>query len=455
MNLAAVGPVKRNSVSALVVVFVLTLAIVVDALLGQWKQEEKIITHDARSYYGYLPAYFIFDDLKVEKSDYQYDEGLYWLWTVPTQKGKKVFKMNCGVALMQTPFFFLGHQAAKLLDYPITGFSLPYRVFMLIGALFWFITGIWLLRSSLLKLGFSDPVTALTLFIIGAGTNVFFYATADPLMSHVYSFTLLSLSLYSLLRFIEAFNWKFLIVLSIAFGLLTLVRLSNAAFFLFIALVMWPVRDRLTMKKCILWCALLLLGFVIAWIPQIAYWKAVAGEYFVYSYGTEGFFFLDPMLKEGLVGFRRGWFIYTPLMLFAVLGFFIKSKRLEGLRAAVILFTCIHFYIVVSWWCWWYGGSYGQRAMIDVYPVLALPLALCIERVQEFRKLFRWPVYLLIGMLIALNLFQEFQYVHGGLHHDSMTAKAYRHQFGYLEKQPGVDSLLVYPNYGEALNGDR
>ncbi|MFN5355934.1 MAG: hypothetical protein ACK5CT_04905 [Bacteroidota bacterium] len=445
----------RNRYSIWAIAALIVTALLFDGVLGHWKQSEGVITHDARSYYGYLPAYFIFKDLKTEKSDYQYDEGKYWLWTVTTEKGKEVFKMNCGVALMESPFFLMAHQLAKKLGYPPTGFSLPYRVFILVGALFWFTLGLFLLRDLLLRLGFADMSTALTLLIIGAGTNLLFYATADALMSHVHSFFLVAAAVTLLLRFQQSPGLKTGLLFGLVFGLITLLRLSNAVFIVFVVLLVWPRKGNPRLANPLMLAAFMLLGIGVAWLPQLAYWKAVAGEYLVYSYGEEGFFFSDPMLKEGLIGFRRGWLVYTPLMILALIGLCVNDSRITALKPAIVALLIIHFYVVVSWWCWWYGGSYGQRAMIDIYPILAFPIALCVDRILHLRRSVVMGLGLLIVFLIGLNLFQMLQYVHGGLHHDAMTARGYLRQFGQLQKQAGIDSVLVYPDYDAALHGDR
>src|SRR5690606_4978484 len=54
---------------------------------------------------------------------------------------------------------------------------------------------------------------------------------------------------------------------------------------------------------------------------QMIYWKFVTGKLFVNSYVGEGFFFLKPKLIKGLFGFRKGWYLYTPLMFLATFGF--------------------------------------------------------------------------------------------------------------------------------------
>jgi hypothetical protein len=95
-----------------------------------------------------------------------------------------------------------------------------------------------------------------------------------------------------------------------------------------------------------------------------------------YSYGDEGFFFTNPQIINGLFSYRKGWLIYTPLMIFALLGILTLARRkFQQFFIPVLIFTVANIYVVYSWWCWWYGGSFGSRPMIDSYPLMAVALA--------------------------------------------------------------------------------
>jgi len=193
-----------------------------------------------------------------------------------------------------------------------------------------------------------------------------------------------------------------------------------------------------------------LFTFILPWIPQFIYWKFVTGSYLYYPYGEEGFFWLHPKIYYGLVGFRKGWLIYTPLMITTVLGIFLLKKRVPDLQKAIVFFIVLHIYIVFSWWCWWYGGSYGSRPMVDTYGILAIPAAIIIERITHLKK-WTYPIFI-AGFLffIWLNIFQIFQYVDRTLHYDSMTQELYFKQFGKLQKIDGFYEKLSPPDYEKA-----
>ncbi|MCB0545901.1 MAG: hypothetical protein KDC70_20400, partial [Saprospiraceae bacterium] len=101
----------------------------------------------------------------------------------------------------------------------------------------------------------------------------------------------------------------------------------------------------------------------------------VSGDWIVYSYQEQGFSWLKPHIRNGLFSYRAGWLIYTPVMGFALLGFITLARQYRQLFPATFLFTLLFIYIAFAWDIWWYGGSLGQRSMVQAYAVLALPLA--------------------------------------------------------------------------------
>jgi ribosomal protein L34 len=163
--------------------------------------------------------------------------------------------------------------------------------------------------------------------------------------------------------------------------------------------------------------AVVIFGFI-GILPQLLYWKFATGS-FVYDVGSK-WDFLTPHLQV-LFGWEKGWFIYTPVALFFVLGlFFVRDF---AFRKSVLWFCLLNIYVIISWHDWRYGGSYSCRALVQSYPVFALPLAAFIGKVERTK----WSVpFLLIGAyLIGVNIFQLVQCNHGIIHHADMNRKYY------------------------------
>jgi hypothetical protein len=111
----------------------------------------------------------------------------------------------------------------------------------------------------------------------------------------------------------------------------------------------------------------------------------------------------------------------------------------------------LNIYIVSSWWCWWYGGSFGLRAFIDMYALWAFPLAVMMEKILAFKNTIRYSFLSLISLFILLNLFQSVQYWRGALHWDGMNYALYKSQF--LNMNGVSPSTVEAPNYELAKQG--
>src|SRR6185436_10253555 len=112
---------------------------------------------------------------------------------------------------------------------------------------------------------------------------------------------------------------------------------------------------------------------ILIFLPQLFYWKHQTGSWFFNSYLNEHFYFNNPHVFYGLFSFRKGWLVYTPIMFFALAGLYTLFKTMKEFFYPVLILFLLYIYVAFSWWCWWYGGSYGQRALIDIYPFLAVP----------------------------------------------------------------------------------
>jgi hypothetical protein len=445
-----------RSTTAIIVVTLSAFAIVL--FLRLWEQRDRVIEHDVHGYYGFLPALFIYDDIRLEKSDYHEwsEQGdYYFFWPNLTPDGKKIIKYPVGLSVLYAPFFFIAHVIAPLVGAPATGFSAPYKVMLQVGALCYLFVGLLFLRAFLRRMGVGGTGLWVTLLLVGLGTNLLCYSSQSSTMPHLYGFFLVAALAWLTVRWNEGMELRFAFWLGVVLGLITLVRPTNGVVVLFVLLFglhrfadLVPHMQRLLRS----WPQLLLMAAitVLVWTPQFLYWHAITGKYIYYSYQDEGFFFTHPHLFEGLFGFRKGWLVYTPIMAFALAGFFFMKSRSANARIAILTVVALHIYITLSWWCWWYGGTFGQRSMIDLYPLLALPLAAFVDKVRTWSNVPRWSAAILASLLVGLNMFQTYQFEEGLLHYDALTFRAYIHHFGKVEPVEGFNELLDHPDYDRA-----
>ena len=113
-------------------VFICTLCIAI-FYCQEWKRLGQVgtLSYDVAGYYMYLPAAFIYDDLKsfsfqdtLESAEIHVGKH-HGRWQ---DNGGFVFQYTAGMAIQYLPFFAIGHAWAKSSkQYPSHGFSPPYQ----------------------------------------------------------------------------------------------------------------------------------------------------------------------------------------------------------------------------------------------------------------------------------------------------------------------------------------
>jgi hypothetical protein len=444
--------IKRNPLSILASVILIYLLCWQCYRIGSWKNQKAII-HDITSYYSYLPAVFIYSDLNF---DFRYtlpeNEPKDHLWV--NVRGDTVFqKMSVGLAYFYAPTFLIADAYARRhSEYNRNGFSKPYQMALALNTLFIGLLGLFCMLLLLRKF-FSDRISAITLLLIYAGTNLLYYISVAPGLSHAYSLFLLTLLTLICLQLYKNPKTTSFILIAIISGWIVLIRPTNIFLCLIPLLLLFSSASYDTLRKFIYHRAWLIpvfaFCFLIPWIPQILYWKHSVGSYFFYSYDQEGFFFQKSHFWDGLFGYRKGWFIYTPIMFIALLGLFIRSE-LNHLTRTTLLILLPFVFVVFSWWCWWYGGSFGSRVMVETYPFMALGLALFLRKISSGFWLLRIPIAGVLAFLVILNLNQIYQYSIGMMHWDSMTKEAYWGIFNKDLPPSNFQDLLEHPDYEKA-----
>lgn len=439
--------IKHNTLTKLTGIVIFLVVAVTQFNQAKWQDSNGVITGDVRGYYAYLPALFINDDLKLEDvSVYNKDKSTQ-IWFSEAKDGTRFIKFTSGMAIMYSPFFAAGHIYALNSNYEANGFSAPYKVALTIAALVYLILSLYFI-TKILRMYFSQLTTSLTLLILFLGSNYFHYLTGSMTYSHGYSFTLISVFMYSTLKWLSSQKLKWAILIGISSGLMVLIRPIDLLFILFIPLAQVSSFAELKARFNLFWnkkWQVLIMAFsaFLMLVPQLVYFKYISGNFIFYSYDDESFFFLQPEFIGAFFSYRNGWLLYSPLMIFAVIGLFI-SKSTQSFRAYTIMGFVLYSYVVVSWWCWWYVGV-GNRAFINLYPLLAITLAGFITWVSQRKGIFKFSFALIVLLGIILNLKQNAQVNKGAIHWDSMTKAAYWDSFGKEKPSQIFHSLLETP----------
>jgi hypothetical protein len=151
---------------------------------------------------------------------------------------------------------------------------------------------------------------------------------------------------------------------------------------------------------------------------------------------------------ESLFSYKKGWFVYVPIMFFAVLGIGLLRKRIPSFFIPIGVLILLMIYVQSSWWSWWFGGGFGLRAYIDIFGILALPLAATFAYATEHR--WRWLNYsypIVIALLILFHQLNTWQYIKNIIHYNGMNKEAYWNSFLRIKRPPEYWVSLTLPDY--------
>ncbi len=95
---------KKNKYST-IAISIIVLILVFQGLKLKHYSSNYIIRNDAVSYYAYLPAAFIYNDLSFKFVSDLPDDFPGDIWTHTSSNGKQTLKMTMGVAVLNLPFF--------------------------------------------------------------------------------------------------------------------------------------------------------------------------------------------------------------------------------------------------------------------------------------------------------------------------------------------------------------
>lgn len=443
----------------LIIGFAAIFIIAINIHYSYWSEPKKVFRADVLSYYAYLPAAIIHHDLEfnfVGGKAVEYNDR-FWLFNTPINKPAILTTM--GLSFLYLPFFLLAHLFALVFGYGADGFSTPYAFAIIFSSLFYVVLGLIFIKKVLLRY-YDKRTTSISLLLIVVATNLLYYTTFEAAFTHAYNFSLISIFIYLVIRWHEKSTIQNTVLIGALAGLITLIRPTNIIVLLL--LVLWDVNSWKDTKVRIMfflrsWQLVLIMitSFIIVWLPQFIYWKVIAGSFIYYSYGSEGgsFFFDNPQIINQLFSYRKGWLLYTPIMVFALLGIPLMRKRSKPFFLAITIYLVAMFYVLSSWWSWWFGGGFSIRSYVDFYGVLAIPLAAFIDWSLKSKLILKSAVFTTIVLLTCLNLFQTWQYKYGILHFQSMTKEVYWAVFLKTEQPDNFYRMIENPDTKKAMKG--
>lgn len=398
--------------------------------------KEYVISGDGLGYYAYLPAIFIDKNLNDLTHNPRYTNEV---------NNRTVIKYYSGTSLLILPFFTVAHTAASVFSYDQDGYSPPYQFMVAIASIFYLFLGLFCLVRLLALFKISDLHSAMAIVLILFGTNLLYYSVFVVSMSHVYSFSMISCFVLVIKKLLTSHQLKYLYFSAFLLGIIILIRPTNGIVLLLISALSSTQEEfrELVLVLIKRWYHLIfsfLIFFLLVCIQLLA-WHEQTGDFLIWSYSDEGFYFLKPQFLNVLFSFRKGLFIYTPLVFISLFGLTVIFKKSKFQFYSILFFLFVATYAISSWWNWYYGDSFGQRAFIDFYSIICLLLGILIE--NSFKRFRRRILLAILLACLSLNMIQSYQFYHKILHYYSMNAEKYRYVF-----------LKTSANYRNVLGGN-
>ncbi len=356
-----------------------------------------IVIVDPYEYYSYLPALFLDGDLSF------------------------VNKYPIGTPLMELPFFAAAHLLTLLFrPEAADGYSSLYHYAVGFSGIFYFAVGTSVLYRILYP-RFSKGSAALTCVLLSAGTFLPLYATRYAGFSHIFTYAAGCIWLGQTLRLCEdpesaapARNF----IYGVLSGLLILLRNVNAFFLVFYLLyglggAKGVFRNHLKHVFSPARLAMNVAGGLPMVFLQLLKWKLGTGCWIMYSYEGETFAYLtSPKVWEVLLSPAKGLLLFCPVLILCVFGSVLLFRgSLRNAAAGTLAAVGCELAICACWWCWWFGGVYGQRTFIDVFCFLALPMCAFVSWIFSYaailskgkKALLLTAFFLLCAGLVILN----------------------------------------------------
>lgn len=426
-----------------------SLAWILVALISFWhmlavrldgEMDKYVIGSDGSGYYAYLPATFIYQDFSYSFADPNakghkaYHGNNMYQFVSRNSEGKLVNKYFLGSSLLMLPFFLLACFFSWIFDYPVDGYSFLFQSFVCIAGIFYLLAGLHYLRRLLLRAGIRDGVTGLILLVVFLGTNLYHYALEEPSMSHVYSFAAISFFLWQAWCFFEKGERKNFILAVCAFLVVLAIRPVNGMLLFACPFLYFMTGTRVeNLRRITSFGKALLIpiaaGTLLVFFQMLS-WKLSVGAWLTDSYTKEKFDFTSPHLLSVLFSWRKGFFIYTPVLLFMIPGLYFIRKFNAAL--SFTLFFLVNCWLISCWHDWGYGGSLGFRPLIDYYALFAIPLAYFLNSLHK--RIAAAGTGLVLFFFCALNISQHYQYHFGILPWEDMTEYKYKRLFFRHEK---------------------
>lgn len=302
---------------------------------------------------------------------------------------------SVGPAVLWAPVFLVTHFIATLFGKASDGFSFWYEAPILFLSIAYGFVGIVLTYRVVANM-FSCFAAFVSILGIWLATNVVYYMGVSPSASHVLSLFTSALFVYLWWRGRNGRTRRDWLVWGLSAGLMALVRWQDILIAV-LALFEWiktitdnpqPITDNrllitdyrsLAILRRLPSAVVFLLGLLLAFLPQMFAWQILYGSPLTAPQGGGFFQVFHPEMLNVWFSTKRGLFSWSPILIFAAIGFVPLHQKNRLLGAAAIVIFILESYINSIVNDWWGGEAFGARRFISLMPFFALGLAAFID----------------------------------------------------------------------------
>jgi hypothetical protein len=382
------------------------------------------IYSDGIGYYAPLRS-IVFDGNLDVSNEYQYfavttskfSGEVRWPFPIPQYS-----KYTIGMAVVLSPFFFIGHIVAIFLQkwgvsVAANGFSWPYEFFYSTGSVILGICGMYLsFRAAKAMFGAFSAVVATG--GVWFASSLFYYLAIVPSMSHAVSQFLVSTFLYLALTRDWLKEKGTGLLMGSILGLATLVRPQDALFIvvpLCLILLKWKDPAKLVLNDlpalCRIGCAVVFIAVFQLLVYKIQFEDLTKIPYLIEGATNQrdtSFDWVHPQVGSVLFSDFHGLFAWHPIVLLAVGGVFLSIRKHQEFIALLLAFL-LQVYFVSSWYNWWQGASFGGRMFSSCSFIFVMGLASLWSHAKT--SLIRPIALLLTSGFIIWNILLAMQYI--------------------------------------------
>ena len=350
----------------------------------------RLYAADEIEYFAYLRSVVFDHDLDftneyewfVEREPREYETFARTFLIPKTPAGRAPNNAPIGSALLWAPFYVPTVALEALLGIASSppGYSRADVSAVCLGSMLFGVIGLFLVQEICRRFA-SERAAFWATVIVWLGSNLLFYMYVTPPMSHANSFFAAALFLWVWLHAGERPTSAFAI--GLAGGLLASVRWQDALFLLTplsAPLVAGAVRGRDGPRRCLASGGALLVGFAVAFLPQLWVWWRLNGALTPFGViSVKGrFSAAAPYLLGVLFSPFHGLFVWTPVLVPAFVGLALLAAA-DARGRAIVVGVIAQVYLL-SGYIVAFGHGFGQRLFVSSLPAAAIGLAVFIDR---------------------------------------------------------------------------